>query len=75
MKTAGTKSSNEKRRTELLEAAREAAFLAAEAMDRRDLVEWTKQQNRAEALRKRAANFGYTKTPVMRKRRKRSDHE
>ena len=45
---------NEKKSAKLMEAAREAAFAAAEAMDRRDLDEWNRLQDHAADLRKQA---------------------
>jgi len=39
---------------ELIQAARDAAFEAAEAMDRRDLERWNELQDRAAELRKQA---------------------
>jgi uncharacterized protein Yka (UPF0111/DUF47 family) len=44
----------EDRYTELIQAARDAAFEAAEAMDRRDVVRWNELQDRAAELRKQA---------------------
>ena len=42
------------RYAELIQAARDAAFEAAEAMDRRDVERWNELQDRAAELRKQA---------------------
>ena len=45
---------DQERFDKLMQDARDITFEAAEAMDRRDLAEWTRLQNRAEGLRKKA---------------------
>jgi hypothetical protein len=42
---------------ELLDAAQEAAFAAAEAMGRRDAKEWSRLQDKAADLRNQAENL------------------
>jgi hypothetical protein len=47
----------------LMEAARDTAFEAAEAMDRRDLKEWNRLQDGAEALRNKSERVGRAPAP------------
>jgi hypothetical protein len=54
-----------------MQAARDAACEAAEAMDRADLKEWTEFQDHAEALRNSAKMIA-TRTPAKAKRKKAS---
>lgn len=54
----------------LMEEARDAACQAAEAMDRDDLEEWNKLQDRAEALRDNAKKIGVKKSAAKKSRGK-----
>jgi hypothetical protein len=53
---------DQERFDKLMEAASDAAYEAAEAMDRADLEEWNKLQDRAESLRNKANKIGIKKT-------------
>jgi Na+/phosphate symporter len=48
------------RHSQLIQAAKDAAFEAAEAMDRRDLKTWNELQDRAAELRKEARRLEST---------------
>ena len=56
----------QRRFDKLMQAAHDASFEAAEAMDRADVQGWTKLQERADTLRKMAAAIDVKKTPLRR---------
>jgi uncharacterized protein Yka (UPF0111/DUF47 family) len=51
------------RHSQLMQAAKDAAFEAAEAMDRGDVKTWNELQDRAAALRKEAGRLKSTHAP------------